>query len=55
MESKQEETDQDQQTPKLVVTKESKEKKKDTSELSESNEKELGKFKSWQRNLATPK
>ena len=42
MESKQEETDQDQQTPKLVVTKESTEKKKDTSELSECNERELG-------------
>ena len=27
----------------------------DTSELSESNEKELGKLKSWQQNLATPK
>ena len=49
MESKQEETDQDQQTPKLVVTKESTEKKKDTSELSESNGKEFGRFKSWQR------
>ena len=48
MESKQEETDQDQQTPKLVVTKESTEKKKDTSKLSESNEKEFGRIKSWQ-------
>ena len=38
----QEEADQDQETPKLDVTKESTENKKDTSELIECNERELG-------------
>ena len=42
MESKQEEADQDQETPKLDVTKESTEDKIDASERSECNRRELG-------------
>ena len=42
MKSKQEEADQDQETPKLDVTKESTEDKIDASELSECNGRELG-------------
>ena len=42
VESKQEEADQDQETPKLDVTRESTENKKDTSELSECNVGKLG-------------
>ena len=42
VESKQEEADLDQETPKLDVTRESTENKKDTSELIECNERELG-------------
>ena len=42
MESKQEEADLDQETPKLDVTKESAENKKDISELIECNGRELG-------------
>ena len=42
MKSKREEADQDQETPKLDVTKESTEDKIDASELSECNGRELG-------------
>ena len=42
MKSKREEADQDQETPKLDVTKESTEDKIDASERSECNRRELG-------------
>ena len=49
MESKQEQADQNQNTPKLEDTEKSKENRKDTSELSECNVSSLGELNqnSW--------
>ena len=49
MESKQEQADQDQDTPKLEDTRKSTENRKDTSELSECNVSSLGELNqnSW--------